>query len=132
MIPANGGNIDLTDQGIDASRMVLTGPLGTQTWTRIGFPTNSRYPVIGDWRTVAVTAGVTWQVEFKVDDRRWQYHMVSTSVDDGTITAHGGQWNTRSRTLGGVTANGTYIVVDKSNLTLNGPPFGTTSWTRIR
>ena len=44
MIPANGGNIDLTDQGIDASRMVLAGPLGTQTWTRIGFPTNSRYP----------------------------------------------------------------------------------------
>lgn len=132
MIPANGGNIDLTDQGIDASRMVLTGPLGTQTWTRIGFPTNSRYPVIGDWRTVAVTAGVTWQVEFKVDDRRWFYHMVSTSVDDGTITGHGGQWNTRSRTLGGVTANGTYVVVDKSNLTLNGPPFGTTSWTRIR
>lgn len=132
MIPANGGNVDLTDQGIDASRMVLTGPLGTQTWTRIGFPTNSRYPVIGDWRSVAVTNGVTWQVELKIDDRRWQYHMVSTSVDDGTMTAHGGQWNTRSRTLGGVAANGTYMVVDKSNLTLNGPPFGTTSWTRLR
>ena len=132
MYPRNGGNIELTDSGIDASRMVLTGPLGAQNWTRVGFPTNSRYPVLGDWHSVAVTNGVTWQVELKIEERGWQYHMTSTSVDDGSMNAHGGQWTTRSRTLGGVTANGTYIVADKSNMTLNGPPFGVTTWTRLR
>ncbi len=132
MLPQNGGTIDLTDSGIDASRMVLTGPLGTQTWTRVGFPTNSRYPVIGDWRTTTVTSGVTWQVEFTVEDRHWQYHLTSTSVDDGSISAHNGQWTTRSRTLGGVTATGTYMVADRSSMTLNGPPFGVTNWTRLR
>jgi hypothetical protein len=132
MYPRNGGNIELTDSGIDASRMVLTGPLGTQTWTRVGFPTNSRYPVFGDWRSVAVTNGVTWQVELKIEERGWQYHLTSTSVDDGSMNAHGGQWTTRSRTLGGVAANGTYAVADKSNMTLNGPPFGVTTWTRLR
>jgi TIR domain len=132
MIPQNGGTIDLTDSGIDASRMVLTGPLGTQTWTRVGFPTNSRYPVIGDWRTTSVIGGVTWQAEFTVEDRHWQYHLTSTSVDDGSITAHNGQWTTRSRTLGGATATGTYMVADRSSMTLNGPPFGVTNWTRLR
>ncbi len=132
MMPRNGGNIDLTDSGIDASRMVLTGPLGTQTWTRVGFPTSSRYPIVGDWRSTAVTNGVTWQVELRIEDRQWQYHLTSTSVDDGSINARSGQWTTRSRTLGGVTANGTYIVADQSNMTLNGPPFGVTTWTRQR
>ena len=132
MMPRGGGNIDLTDSGIDASRIVLTGPLGTQTWTRVGFPTNSRYPIVGDWRSTAVTNGVTWQVELKVEERQWLYHLTSTSVDDGSMNAQGGQWTTRSRTLGGVTANGTYIVADRSSMTLNGPPFGVTSWTRLR
>ncbi len=132
MIPQNGGTIDLKDGGIDASHMVLTGPLGTETWTRVGFPTNSRYPIIGDWRTTAVITGVTWQVEFTVEDRHWQYHLTSTSVDDGSINARSGQWTTRSRTLGGVTATGTYMVTDRSTMTLNGPPFGVTNWTRLR
>jgi hypothetical protein len=132
MLPQNGGSVDLNDSGIDASHMVLTGPLGTQTWNRVGFPTNSRYPIIGDWRTTAVISGVTWQVDFTVEDRHWQYHLTSTSVDDGTISARSGQWSTKSRTLGGATANGTYMVPDRSTMTLNGPPFGVTNWTRLR
>jgi hypothetical protein len=132
MLPQNGGTLDLHDGGIDASHMVLTGPLGTETWNRVGFPTNTRYPIIGDWRTTAVISSVTWQVEFTVEDRHWQYHLTSTSVDDGSITARSGQWTTRSRTLGGVTATGTYMSADRSSLTLNGPPFGVTNWTRLR